>query len=758
MKQISQAPGRVMKVKLYAVVFTAFVVFTAYIGSNLFETAVLKSEYYRAKANNQQLDSFEINANRGTIYDRNGKILAKSTTVWTVILSPYDIADNEDDAEEICKMLSEILEVDYDRLIKICENPHNRYEIIKKRVDKETHDEINRIKAEKGIGYHSVYLVEDTMRTYPNNSLASNLIGFTSYDHVGIYGVEAYYDDYLQGRNGRLVMLTDGRGRSMARGYEERYNAVDGNNVYMTIDTVLQHYLEKNLETIITQHNVANRATGIMMDPNTGAILAMATTMGYDLNYPARLSPQDMLMLELTRQNLIADNILSEADIEKEIDKLEAVLWEIQWRNKAISELYFPGSVFKVITLAAALEEKKADYNSHFYCSGGVTIADTDINCWQSGGHGSLNLIQAITKSCNPAFIDIGNRLGAARFSDYFEAFGFTQRTGIDLPGETYPIYMDRNKMGPVELATSSFGQTNKITALQMITAYAACVNGGYLVTPHVVGKIVDNEGNVVMTNETQVKRQVLSNETSQQMKYILEEVVKANGGSNAYISGYKIGGKSGTSQKIDDYSDEEMRYVASFCAFAPADNPQVIMLVIVDEPNPGGEPYYGSLVAAPVVSAVFKECFSYLEIYPQYTAEEQAAMDRIVPYIIGMSPIDATTRLNTEGLETHFIGNGTKVLKTVPAAGQTIARGGTVTVYLEEQESITAQVPNVYGLTVQEANQRIVDAGLNIRLSGGAVNNENAVASLMSIQPGTEVAIGTVIEVTFTVNDEVTE
>ncbi|MDR0197110.1 MAG: PASTA domain-containing protein [Oscillospiraceae bacterium] len=762
MKQTRQTPGRIEKIKLFALVFPTFIAFTAYTGYNLFETAVNKSEYYRAKANNQQINSYVINANRGTIYDRNGKILAKSTTVWTAVISPYDIALNDDDAESVCRMLSDILGVDFDKLLKICENTESRYEIVKKKVSKEQREEINRVKEEKGISYYSVYLEEDSTRNYPNDSLASNIIGFTDYNNKGIYGVEATYDSYLQGRDGRRVTLNDSSGRAVDSEFESLHDAVDGDDVYMTVDTVLQHYLEKNLEIIISQHNVANRATGIMMNPNTGAILAMATTGGYDLNNPTGLSAEnlselDELYLRLTSEAMLEYGTLThetEQEIEREIALVEARMWEFQWSNKAITELYYPGSVFKTITCAAALEEKVVGLHSEFFCGGKVTVADREINCWQTYGHGTLDLVQAISKSCNPGFIDISARLGKEKFCDYFEAFGFTERTGIDLPAEQAPYYMPRGRMGKVELAMSSFGQTNKITPIQMITAYAACVNGGYLVTPYVVEKIVDKDGNIVKSNETQVKRQVLSGETSAQMREILEEVVRFNGGNNAYISGYKIGGKSGTSQKIDDYGEDEMRYVASFCAFAPADNPQVIILVIVDEPNPGGLPYYGSTVAAPVVSAVFKECFGYLEIYPQYTAEEQAAMDTVTPYLTGLSPIEVTTKLNTEGLNADFIGSGNKTLKTVPAAGQPIARGGTVVVYLEERENIKAAVPDVRGMTVAEANRAIGEAGLNIRLSGGAVDNENAKAYYQSASPHTTVNAGTVIEVGFAVDE----
>ncbi|MCL1789364.1 MAG: penicillin-binding transpeptidase domain-containing protein [Oscillospiraceae bacterium] len=792
MKQLSEVPAKYMKVKLWAVA-AVLIGFVTYIGSQLYEVAVSSSEYYRAKANNQQLDDFEINANRGAIYDRNGKILAKSTTVWNVVLSPFDIKANDDDPEKISKMLADVLKLDkqeYNDILEKCKDPDKRYEIVKKRISKEQHDEINRIKLEEDIGLYSVYLVEDTMREYPNNALASNLVGFTGHDNTGQYGVESYYDKYLQGRNGRLVMLKDGMGRTMSSEFERRFEAHDGNNLYMTIDVVLQHYLEKNLEIIINQHHVANRATGIMMDPNTGAILAMATTLGYNLNNPTGLSESDEEFLQETKKLLteeaVAENpyftgqcersepckvfdkskggedercsqCKKQYEIVAKVKKEEANLWERQWRNKAITELYYPGSVFKAITAAAALEEKVVSLGTGFYCSGREEIQGVSIGCWQPSGHGSLDLIGAITKSCNPALMDMGKRLGVQRFCDYLDAFGLTQKTGIDLPAEAFPIVRKRNEMSFVDLATSSFGQTNKITPLQMISAFSSCINGGYLVNPHVVDKITDNAGNVVKSNNFGAKRQILSRETSNQMRHILEEVVNANGGSNAYMSGYRIGGKSGTSQKLDEYpEDDSMRYVASFCAFAPADNPKVIMLVVVDEPNPGGQPYYGSMVAAPVVSAVFKESFQHLEIYPQFTAEEQALQDTIVPNLLGLGQLDAGTKLNTVGLELRVIGNGSRVLKTVPVSGAQIRRGSTVVVYMEEKEAQTARVPDVVTnrMTVTQAIQAITDAGLNIRLAGGSIGNENAIAVYMNFEAGEMLEVGTVIDVQFAVND----
>ena len=612
--------------------------------------------------------------------------------------------------------------------------------------------------SENNIAADSIRLNENTKRNYPNETLASSVIGFTNYDNVGVYGIEAYYDEYLHGVNGKVVTARDASGSAMPYEYETRYEAKDGNSLYLTIDEVLQHYLEKNLETVLTQHKVANRATGIIMNVNTGAVLAMASAPGYDLNHPAELSDYYKAKLEDYRKSLLDTEdgtVPDDEELQEKMEAMEAVYREMQWNNKAISELYFPGSVFKVITAASALEEQVVDTEtSSFFCAGLADVAGTKISCWSAGGHGTLDLQHALIKSCNPAFIAIGQLLGEAKFCEYFKAFGFTEKTGVDLPGESSSIYVGYENMGPVELASSSFGQTNKITPLQMITAYCAAINGGYLVTPHLVDKIVDSNGNIIKSASTQVKRQVISEDTSAVMRQLLWNVVVENGGSNAYISGYKIGGKSGTSEKLDEYPKSAMRYVSTFCAFTPADDPEIAMLVIVDEPMSGT--YYGSAVAAPVVSAVFSECLEYLGIYPQYTAEELAQQNTTVPYVLGMNPLAAITKMNVEGLNYAIVGSETgEITKTVPAAGATIPRGGKVVIYTDSEEYITTTVPNVIGMTVEEANAAVTNAGLNICLSGGAIDNAAAKAVAQSVEYGTEVNKGTVIEVTFVVNDE---
>ncbi|MCL2696789.1 MAG: penicillin-binding transpeptidase domain-containing protein [Oscillospiraceae bacterium] len=792
-----------MKKKLFFGVFLLIIFMTFYICAQLFDVAVVNAEYYRAKANAQQLRGFTIPANRGTIFDRNGKILAQSKTVWTIVLSPNVIRENSEtyqtqrsnaawreyrrdreaglpafmpidgmvycEATEISNALADIFGLEFNEVYTKIMQSDSGYEIVFRQAEKAEVDRLNEFKIEQGIGYYSVIALEDTMRIYPNGSLAAAVIGFTNFDNIGVYGIEAYYDDYLQGTDGRFEMARDANNNPMPFDFEKRFEAQNGHSLYLTIDEVIQHYLEKNLELAVSQHQPDNRATGIIMDAKTGAILAMATYPSFNLNEPAVLSDFDISRLADMREEKVNEFLIlnglaagTEADLSAEqIERLDSemreqrlVMRETQWKNKAVSELYFPGSVFKVITLASALEEHLVNLGTGFFCGGVVEIAGEKVHCWRTSGHGQINgITDAITLSCNPAFIRMGQSLGVQKFSDYFDAFGFTRRTGIDLPGESGSLFRSRDVMTTLDLSVSSIGQVNKITPLQMITAYAATVNGGYLVTPYVVAQIVDNDGNVVRSTAPQVRRQVISEETSALMRQILEDVVSVNGGSNAYIAGYRIGGKSGTSQRIDhaDFVNKET-YVGSFGAFTPSNDPEIIMLVMMDGVAPPGL-YYGSAVAAPVVSEVFRETLPYLEIFQTQLSEEELELQNvIIPYLVGMTRSEAALKLAADGLNYKFIGeeSGNTVLYTVPTYGVPIARSGRVIVYLSEEDYTTGIVPNVIGLTLAQANERITNAGLNIRLTGGAINNARATAFVQGIEAGEEVPAGTVVEVEF--------
>lgn len=741
-----------MKKRILAILMILCIVVTGIVSSVLFKVSVIDSKELSAMATDQQQSSFDIKAKRGTIYDRNNKVLAQSTTVWDVIISPGDIEKNEPENREfICKGISDILGVKYETLTEACKDTASRYYVVKKKVDRSTVEKINNFVLKNNLNRYSVYTVENSERSYPNGTLAASVLGFVNENEEG-YGIEAYYNSYLKGTDGRVITTTDAHGNAMPYDYSARYSAKDGNSLVLTIDETLQYYLEKNLEITVSQHKLANRSTGIIMNAKTGAIVAMATSPGFDPNDPSNVYFESD---RLTLAKMSADK-----KTEEEILAKKQEIWGKQWQNKAVSELYIPGSVFKMFTCASALEEEVVSLDSTFECSGIADVAGTKIRCWNVGGHGVSNLTEAMIRSCNPAFIKIGQLLGVEKFSKYFEAFGFTEKTGIDLPGEADSLYVKESDMGIVELSSSAFGQTTKVTPIQMVTAAAAVVNGGKLVTPYVVDKIIDSDGNVVKSAQTVVRRQVISEETSATMRKILEDVVTANGGGNAYMSGYRIGGKSGTSEKIDDYNSgktPELRYVATFCAIVPIDDPEYVMLVVCDEPTSGY--IYGSAIAAPVVSAVFKEGLEYMGIYPQYTADELAQQDVTVPWVGGYNSIRAEAQLTAAGLKAEYIGStdGTEVTGQVPSAGTVMPSGSTVMLYMGDiplSDYRMSTVPNVIGMTVEEANKALSEAGLNISITGAATGSE-AKAVSQSVNSGLVVYRGSVIEVNFLVNNE---
>lgn len=741
-----------MKKRILVILVALCIGVTGIVSGVLFKVSVIDSKELSAMATDQQQSSFDIKAKRGTIYDRNNKVLAQSATVWAVIISPGDIEKNEPENREfICKGISEILGTKYETLTEACKDTSSRYYVVKKKVDRSTVEKINNFVLKNNLNRYSVYTVENSERSYPNGTLAASVLGFVNENEEG-YGIEAYYNSYLKGTDGRVITTTDAHGNAMPYDYSARYSAKDGNSLVLTIDETLQYYLEKNLEITVSQHKLANRSTGIIMNAKTGAIVAMATSPGFDPNDPSHVYFESD---RLTLAKMSADK-----KTEEEILAKKQEIWGKQWQNKAVSELYIPGSVFKMFTCASALEEEVVSLDSTFECSGIADVAGTKIRCWNIGGHGVSNLTEAMIRSCNPAFIKIGQLLGVEKFSKYFEAFGFTEKTGIDLPGEADSLYVKESDMGIVELSSSAFGQTTKVTPIQMVTAAAAVVNGGKLVTPYVVDKIIDSDGNVVKSAQTVVRRQVISEETSATMRKILEDVVTANGGGNAYMSGYRIGGKSGTSEKIDDYNSgktPELRYVATFCAIVPIDDPEYVMLVVCDEPTSGY--IYGSAIAAPVVSAVFKEGLEYMGIYPQYTADELAQQDVTVPWVGGYNSIRAEAQLTAAGLKAEYIGStdGTEVTGQVPSAGTVMPSGSTVMLYMGDiplSDYRMSTVPNVIGMTVEEANKALSEAGLNISITGAATGSE-AKAVSQSVNSGLVVYRGSVIEVNFLVNNE---
>lgn len=699
------------------------------VGVRLFYLQVIDGAELQKKAVSQQLRDISIAPGRGTIYDRNGNILAKSATVWTVTVSPKDVKDEK--KEEAAGKLAELLGGDKDTILaKLKKN--NYYEVIKRKVE---YDEAEKIKAFcKENGYNFVSLIEDSKRYYPYGDFAAAVIGFTGVDNQGLSGLEAYYDDLLTGTSGLVVSAKNGWGQDMPFQYEKMYSAKDGYSLVTTLDETLQHFLEKQLSAALTEHN-AKAVSGIVMNPKTGEVLAIASKNDFDPNDP----------YTITDPKLLASLEGLEGD---EYKKALSNAQQYQWRIKIISDLYEPGSVFKVVTASAALEEKVVTLDENFYCGPeGITIADHTFHCWKAGGHGSLNFFQSMTASCNPVYVQMGQRLGAERFYSYVQAFGLTEKTGIDLYGEANSIVYKANQMGPVELGSCAFGQSNKITPLQMLTANCAAINGGKLMKPHLVSKILDSDGNVYETIDPTEVRTVISKETSQTLCDMLEADVAAPG-SNCYIAGYRIGGKSGTAEKLDSTNPDAR--VSSFFAFAPANDPQIAVLIFVDEPNSYSQ--YGSVLAAPAVRAFLAEALPYIGVQPVYTEEELAKTTISVPNLVGKTEAQTKATVNTKGLKVKFVGTGDTVVKTVPAAGNKIPQGGTLIIYLDDSATQTVAMPKLTGLTPAQASAAAGALGINIHMTGDSTT-KTAQAVSQSIAAGTQVSVGTVVSVVFQAN-----
>ncbi len=772
-KQMTDLPTKKMKRRLTRNVVVLIVAVIAYIVYVIFRVSVIEAKKWQDLANSQQVKSTVTQASRGTIYDTNGQVLAQSATVYRVYCDPVmlwgDYLDKRDERikelneliadekdpekraeyqekldgtkstqdtyDDLVTFLSDKLDVETDVVRTACTKKESQYETIKQNVDKTVAAEIEAYLSDEGLD--GIRCEPSTKRFYPQGDLASTVVGHLDYDGNGIYGLEAYYDDYLRGTNGRVITATDRDGKSIPYRYKQSYDAQDGSSLVLNIDANIQYQLEKALEKAYEKSTPVDRVCGIIMNPNTGAVYAMATKYAYDNNSPA----------EITNESVAAQLAALDPGSD-EYHEIELNEWSRQWRNKAVSDLYNPGSVFKVITGASALEDNAITLDDTFTCNTQIVVADTPISCWSFVNHGSQNLAAAMTNSCNPVFVQISQRMGVQRFMKYFRAFGFTEKTGIDLPGEADPFYFDVDNMSIVDLAVSSFGQGNKITPIQMITAYSAAINGGYLVTPQVVDKIVDPNGNVVKDFDTVVKRQVISEEVSAEIRAILENVCTSSPSGNCLIKGYRIGGKSGTSQKMDEDVTGNT-YVASYCAFAPADDPQVVMLIVIDHPL--GAEYYGSQLAAPVCTEIFTEILPYMGYFPQYTDEELAEMQVNVSNVEYSSVTDAEKTLKDLGLNVEVKGTGTTVYKQVPSL-VTVERGSTVVLYTDENYTEeTTTVPNIQGLSREKAKEVLAAAGLNLSSQGSAIDEEDSIASDDQSFPAQSTApVGSAVSVTF--------
>jgi len=710
------------------------------IGVRLFNLQVTNYQFYQDKAVEQQTRDKIVMPQRGTIYDSNLKPLAMSATAEMVTLEPVKIDDAEQ-GELIARTLSEILDLDYDTVLKKAQKKSS-YEIIKRGVEKDTTDKIREFIKENKLD--SIYMVEDSKRYYPYGNFASRIIGFVGTDNQGLDGIEAVYDSKLSGTPGRIITAKNAKGDDMSSGYEKYYDAQNGDGIVLTIDEVVQHFLEKNLEIAHQDNRLAKQATGIIMNVKTGEILAMSSKPDYDPNDPWTISDEG-IMAEI--DGLSGDE-RSEAIKEARTE---------QWRNMAVQDAYEPGSTFKIITSAMALEEGSFSNDSTFYCGGSIMVEGwpKPIGCWKAGGHGTQTFAQAVQNSCNPAFVRIGQAVGNSKFKEYFTAFGLMEKTGIDLPGEATGIFFSDSSFNLVELSVAAFGQTFKITPIQLITAVAAAANGGNLIKPHLVKQIIDADGNVKETVEPTVIRQVISKENSKQLCKILESVVKDGTGKNAYVSGYRVGGKTGTSVKTDiqNQTGQTDLRIASFCGIAPADDPEIAVLVLLDEPQVIQKT--GGITAAPVVGRIMADVLPYLGVEAQYTADELALKDINIPLLTGMTLSDAEKTLSGKSINYEIVGDGSTVTDQVPAAGATVPSTAKVILYMDgEKPNNPIELPDLIRLTPTQVKNQLDKLGLYIKTTG-ATGNGNIVVTKQTPSAGQTVYAGDVITIEFTDLDQ---
>ncbi len=690
----------------------------------------IKGGKYKFLASQQQTRDSIISAKRGTIYDRNMKVLAQSASAERITINPQEIEkqENEDDVTEA---LVKILNVDEDEVREKIGRTNKQSIIIAKQVEKSVADELRKE------NIRGIYFEEDTKRYYPYGSLAAQVIGFTGSDGQGLEGLENVLDDELKGVDGRIVAAKDVANNEMPFKYENYIPAQDGKGVVLTIDETIQRYTEKHLQQAYEENLLGNGGAAIVMDPNTGEILAMAVVPTYDLNEPRVIT--DQLMLDRL------DDLETETEEEYESEYTKAVTK--MWRNKAVVDSYEPGSTFKTIVAAAALENGVAKASDSFSCSGVRHVANRDIHCWKLEGHGEQTFAQGVMNSCNPMFMELGSRLGSKEFDRYYTAFGLKEKTGFTIPGESAGTFHD--SLSSVDLATSSFGQTFTVTPLQMVSAVSAVVNGGNLIKPTIVKAYTDKNGNVTENFEPEIVRNVVSEQTSRQMRTVLEQVVSEGTGKGAYVNGFRIGGKTGTSEKLPRGSG---KYIASFVGFAPADNPQLVCLLMLDEPNAGATG--GGAIAAPAVGRIFEDVLPYLGYEPQYTEENAQTISVAVPKIKDLTVEQATEKLAKLGLSISIKGNGDLITNQIPETGTRLHKGSVVIAYTQnEEKKNTCVVPNVIGMTYDNAQSTIGNAKLVMELdSPGSANvkGPDYIAVSQSPQSGSEVAENTKIYVKF--------
>ena len=766
----------------------------------LYDLQIRQHEELQEKAVAQQTRSTVVTASRGAIYDRNGQTLAISATAETVFVSPKEIQDYFDEsrkkAEEaaekaadegktytpavirdsgfIARGLSRILEVDESTILEKMEKTYSQYEIIKKRTDQEIANEVrrfingeiddegNEVPQKQRVKLRGVYMEPGAKRYYPYGSLAANVIGFVNGENEGGVGLEAKYDDVLKGTAGLTVTAKNAAGSDLLYQYEQYYDAENGKNLVLTLDANIQYYLEKGIESMVDKFDAKNGATGIVLDVNSGAILGMASYPNYDLNdygtvYDTTLQAKldaDLLALEKNR-----GNYATEEDYQAAVAQLNSNALGTQWRNKCIDSTYEPGSTFKPVTLAAALEENLINMNTTFNCTGSIKVPGwyKPINCSKKAGHGVQTLEVATGNSCNPAFITMGLTIGTEKYYDYLRSFGLMEPTGVDMIGETKGIFSDEKTFNSnvVSLASYAFGQTFNVTPLELIRAQAACINGGYLYQPFVVDQILDDDGNIISQHDNTPVRQVISNETSDKVRSCLEYVVAKGTGRNGQVVGYRLGGKTGTADKTGTRtsSNPQGDVVVSFMCFAPADDPQVIMLLTMDTPSRNTGVYVsGGNMVAPTASQIMGQILPYIGVEPDYTAEQLVGADATVPNTVGKTAQEAKEKLEGVGFAYKTVGKGDTVTDQTPAGGAIIPNNATVILYLGAEKSTEpCTVPNVIGLSAAAANKAITNAGLIMKISGATTTNSGNVHAIgQSVAAQTQLAPGSVITVQF--------
>ncbi len=715
---------------------------------------------YRSKAEANQLYDTTLYPNRGTIYDCNKNVLVTSSSAFILCASGKSIYDyfqkrvDESVLNDVLKQftktlgtrMAEILEMKRREVVRMLRSYDKSYIRVKRKVEATQRLALDAVFAEEykyGSGTKDkvqpsrFFSYEpDFLRMYPDNGFASTIIGVTDAEGNGVSGVEKYYNDTLMGKVGRIVTAQNAQGQSLDSSYETIFNAESGKGTVLTIDQNIQHYLENALTSALNNTR-AKGVYGIVMDVHTGAIKAMSDKPDFDLNNPR----------ELLDQNAVKE-LEEYKDTDEYQTKLSEKLFE-QWNSFCVTSTYEPGSTFKIFTAAAALEEGKVNLNTTYTCNGAYQVAsDTVIHCANRNGHGYQTLTQGLMNSCNPFFISIGQRLGKDTFNKYFEAFGFTERTGIDLPNEAYPVYHPFDKMTTVDLASTSFGQSFRVSPIQMITAGCAIANGGKLMTPYIVDSILDQDGNVISKTEPTVKRQVISEGTAATVRQMMEAVVEGGTGKNAYIEGYRVAGKTATSEKLDaENGADRLLYIASFLCFAPANDPQIAVLVGVDEPP--GNYRGGGVLAAPIAKEVLEETLKYLNVEPQYTEDELKKVSRVTPSLIGETLSGARQKAQEASLTLRIIGDGEKVVSQVPTAGQSIGENGVIVVYTENAEIKKVEVPSFIGMTASSVKQTALSLGLNVNFSGPS-GAAGATAVKQSIPEGTKIQAGATITVQF--------